>query len=255
MLPALLSDPAFYAVAVPAVIIVGLAKGGFSGVGILSTPLLALVLPPVQAAALLLPLLIVQDAVSVWVYRRSWDRRNLAILLPAGAVGVLLGYLFASRVSEAAVLAAVGGISVLFAANQLIRQALGHGLVARRASWPLGLLCGTGSGFTSTVVHAGGPPLHIYLLPQRLERDIFVGTNALYFAALNWMKVVPYAALGQFGRDTMILAAALLPVAIASTFAGVWLVRRVPHERFLTLTNGLLLLLGGKLVWDGLAAL
>jgi hypothetical protein len=251
----LLTDPRFYAVAVPAVIILGLSKGGFSNIGTASMPLLALVLPPVQAAAMLLPLLIIQDVVAVWAFRRTWDKRNLALLLPAGAFGVLLGYLFAAQVSESAVRLLVGFISVTFSVQQLVKYAVGKGSLARRGNWLLGLVCGTASGFTSTIVHAGSPPLQIYLLPQRLEANYFVGTLSIFFAVVNWMKVVPYAALGEFSHETMLLSAALLPVAIISTFAGVWLVRRVPAERFNLLMYTLLLLIGIKLGWDGFAGL
>src|SRR3954464_13339664 len=102
------TDPLFYAVAIPAVILLGLAKGGFSGIGVLSVPLMALAVSPVQAASITLPILIVQDAVSVWVFRRAWDGRHLAILIPSSLVGIVLGYVLAAHVSSAAVELAVG---------------------------------------------------------------------------------------------------------------------------------------------------
>ena len=73
----IITDPLFYAVAIPAVVFLGLSKGGFSGIGMVSTPLVALVMPPLEAAAILLPILLVQDAVSVFVYRCVWDSWNL----------------------------------------------------------------------------------------------------------------------------------------------------------------------------------
>src|ERR687890_2240541 len=115
----MITDPLFYAVAVPAVILVGLSKGGFRGLGLLSLPLMALVISPVRAAAIMLPILIVQDTVAVWAYRSQWDGRNLIILLPSAAVGVVLGYLLAEYVSDAGVALAVGLLSVGFAVRQL----------------------------------------------------------------------------------------------------------------------------------------
>src|ERR687890_482039 len=115
----MITDPLFYATAVPAVILVGLSKGGFRGIGLLSLPLMALVISPVRAAAIMLPILIVQDSVAVWAYRRDWDGRNLMILLPSAAVGVVLGYLLAEYVSDAGVALAVGLLSVGFAVRQL----------------------------------------------------------------------------------------------------------------------------------------
>ena len=94
--PAIISDPWVYCAAVPAVIILGLSKGGFSGVGTAATPLLALYLPPLEAAALLLPVLISQDMISIYVYRRDWDARNLAIMLPGALAGMGLAWLVAS---------------------------------------------------------------------------------------------------------------------------------------------------------------
>src|SRR3712207_5574917 len=116
----MITDPLFYAVAVPSVTLLGLAKGGFSGLGLLALPLMALVISPVQAAAVTLPILIVQDVVSVWAYRRSFDSRNLAVLLPAATLGIGLGYLLAAEVSDAAVKLAVGVISVAFALRRLV---------------------------------------------------------------------------------------------------------------------------------------
>src|SRR5919112_3047075 len=108
----MITEPLFYVAATPAVILLGLSKGGFSGVGMLSLPLMALFISPVQAAAITLPILVVQDVVSVWAFRHSWDRRNVAILLPGALVGVLLGYLLAARVSESAVKLAVGTVGI-----------------------------------------------------------------------------------------------------------------------------------------------
>src|SRR5215210_6625970 len=111
----MITDPLFYAAAIPAVTLLGLAKGGFSGLGLLSLPLMALVVSPVQSAAIMLPILIVQDVVSVWSYRKTWDLRNILILLPSGVVGIVSGYLLAAKVSDAAVGLALGLISIVFA--------------------------------------------------------------------------------------------------------------------------------------------
>jgi uncharacterized protein len=246
----MITSPLFYAAAIPAVVLMGLSKGGFSGIGLLSLPLMALVVSPVQAAAIMLPILMVQDVVTVWSFRRDWDRRNVAILLPLSAVGIVIGYLLAAQVSDAAVALAVGVISIAFALRRIVverREMPPASKATLGAGWFWGLIV----GFTSMIAHAGGPPFQIYVMPQRLPRDIFVGTGAILFAAINWIKVPPYWALGQFTAENLGTSAALFPLAIASTWAGVWLVRRVPVERFYTIIYGLLVLVGGKLVWDG----
>jgi uncharacterized protein len=251
----MITDPLFYAAAIPAVTLMGLAKGGFAGIGLLSLPLMALVVPPVKSAAIMLPILLVQDVVTVFAYRHSWDRRNVGILLPSALVGILAGYILATWVSDAAVRLAVGAISIFFAMRRLILNRRPRSLAPAPADVPRGVLWGIAMGFASMIAHAGGPPFQIYVMPQHLPRDIFVGTGAVLFALVNWSKVPPYIALGQFSPENLGTAAALFPIAVASTWAGVLLVRRVPGERFYTLVYLLLVLVGLKLVWDGASAL
>jgi len=250
MLSAFPGDPLFYLAAIPAVILLGLSKGGFSGLSSLAMPLVALAISPVKAAAIVLPILIVQDWVSVWAFRRDWDLRNLAILAPAGAIGVAAGWLMAARVDEQAVRLAVGLISVGFVAFMLLRDRLASA-AATEATVAPGLFWGAVAGFTSFVSHTGAPPTMVYLLPRRLTPRIFAGTSAILFAIVNLLKVGPYFALGQFSRDNLSASASLLPVAVASTFAGVWLVRRVSAERFYVAVLALTFLVGVKLIWDG----
>jgi hypothetical protein len=250
----MITAPLFYLAAVPAVILVGLAKGGLSGLGLLALPLMALVVSPVQGAAIMLPILMVQDVVTVWVYRHSWDRRNVFILLPGAVVGILIGYLWAAEVSDAAVRLALGAISVAFAVRRLVVERKTSDIAPTKADVPQGLFWGLVCGFTSMVAHAGGPPFQIYVMPQRLPQTVFVGTGSILFLVLNWIKVPPYIALGQFSAANLSTAAALFPVAIASTYAGVWLVRRLSGPRFYTIVYALLIVVGVKLIYDGAGA-
>ena len=251
----MITDPLFYAVAIPAVILVGLSKGGFRGIGVLALPLMALVISPIQAAAIMLPILIVQDTVAVWVYRRQWDGRNLAILLPSSVVGVALAYLLAEHVSDAGIALAVGLLSVAFASRQLFLDRGAPVPKERPAGAAAGWFWGVLTGFTSMIANAGGPTFQVYVMPQRLPRDIFVGTGCIFFAVLNWIKVPPFIALGQFTSENLMTASVLFPLAIVSTWAGVLLVRRVSGERFYTISYALLIPVGLKLSWDGMAAL
>ena len=243
----------FYALAVPAVILLGLSKGGFAGLGALSLPILAMAVSPVRAAAILLPILIVQDVVSVWAFRRSWDGAVLAWMLPGAVIGITLAYLFAAHVDPDAVLGLVGAISIVFGLYRLWLARRGAEVVAARSPGWVGTLAGVVSGFTSQIAHAGQPPFQMWVLPRRLERDVLVGTTAIFFAATNWLKVPAYWALGQFSRANLTTAALLMPVAIVSTFAGVWLVRRVSPARFYGAIYVLMVLVGVKLVWDAVA--
>src|SRR5687768_4278255 len=246
-------DPAFYIFAIPAVVLIGLAKGGFSGLGALGTPLMALGLDdPVRAAAILLPILIAQDVVAVAAYRKSWDGRVLAAMLPGAAVGIGLGWLLAAHISSDAVMAALGAISILFGVYRLAVERGGRIAASSDSPSWVGSLFGIAAGFTSQIAHAGGPPFQMWVMPKRLERDVFVGTSAIFFAIVNWIKVPAYAALGQFTAVNAIAAAVLLPVAILASLAGVRLVRRISMERFYTLIYALMIAAGLKLLLDGL---
>jgi len=215
--------------------------------------LLALVVGPVEAAAIILPILIVQDAVGVWAFRKSWDGRVLAVMLPGAAVGIFVAYRFAASLPEAGMQMLLGLISLLFAARSLWLQRGGR--VPAPADPPrwFGFLMGIGSGVTSQIAHAGQPLFQIYVLPKRLPRDVLVGTTAIFFAAVNWIKVPAYLALGQFSRAHLLASLIMMPVALASTFAGVWVVRRVDTERFYAVIYWLMIGVGLKLVWDGFA--
>lgn len=246
-------DPGFYLFAIPAVILIGLAKGGFSGLGALGTPLMALgMADPVRAAAILLPILIVQDVVAVAAFRKRWDGSVLAAMLPGAAVGIGLGYLLAAEISAAAVMAALGAISILFGAYRLwAERGAPIGPSSGSPAWA-GSLFGVAAGFTSQIAHAGGPPFQMWVMPKRLERDVFVGTSALFFAVVNWIKVPAYMALGQLTRENAAATIVLLPVAVLASLAGVKLVRRVRTERFYTIVYGLMIVAGAKLLLDGL---
>ena len=160
-------------------------------------PLLSLVSSPVRAAAIVLPILIVQDWVSVWAFRRDYSLGNLIILTPSAVIGVTAGWLLAARVSEDAVRLAIGVISIAFVVYMLIRDRLGRAPVDKPGV-PSGILWGSLSGFTSFVSHAGAPPFQVYVMPQYLEPRIFAGTATIFFAAVNLLKLPGYFFLGQF---------------------------------------------------------
>jgi hypothetical protein len=244
-------DWTFYLAAIPAVILVGLSKGGFSGLSALAMPILSLTISPVRAAAIMLPILIVQDWVSVWAFRRDFERRNLAILIPASVLGIAAGWLLAAHVSEALTRLAVGLISIGFVLFMVWRARRGAPAPATPTLAP-GLFWGALAGFTSFISHAGGPPFQVYVMPQGLPPRIFAGTATMFFAATNLLKAPAYFALGQFSHDNLTAAATLFPLAIGATLVGVWLVRRVSAARFYNFVYALTFLMGLLLVWQAL---
>lgn len=250
----MLSDPAFLAVALPAVFLVGMAKGGFGGpLVLLGVPLMSLAIPPVQAAGIMLPILVAMDMVGIWAYRRSFDRPSLKLMLPAAMVGVLVGWATAAYVTDAHVKLLVGAIALAFTLDYWLRDK--SGLPPHRPGRLSGTFWGAMSGFTSFVSHAGGPPWNMYMLPQRLESQIFAGTAVMFFTAVNLSKIVPYAMLGQLAPSNLKISAALLPLGMAATLVGVWLVRRVPQQRFYRLTYACVFLVALKLIYDGARSL
>ena len=248
----MITDPLFYAAAFAAVIFLGLGKGGFSGVGLAATPLLALLIPPVQAVAIVLPILLLQDVVSVWAYRRDWDAWNLKVMLPGSVLGVAAGWAFAAYVSDSQLRLALGLISLIFVLNAWMG---GKNKPARRPGWFSGIFWGAGCGFTSTISHAGAPPFYMHVLPQKLDRITFAATSAVFFAIVNVMKLGPFFALGQFNQENLQTSAVLAPFAIAMNFLGIWLVRVMPNELFYRIVYVIVFLLGLELVRNGIAGM
>jgi len=246
----LITDPAFYAVAVPAVLLMGLGKSGFlAGFGSLATPMLALVLPVPQAAAIMLPLLLVMDAAGLQQLWRERDRALVRLLLPAGLVGTLVGTLVFGLLPAHAVAGLVGALTLLFLAQRL--------LFPPRADQPapprwVGRLCAVASGFTSFVAHAGAPPISAYVLPMRLPPATFGATMAVFFAAINLSKWLPYAWLGLLDMRNLTTSLVLVPVAPLGVWLGVWLLRRVQARWFYRIAYAGMGLTGLKLLWDGL---
>ncbi len=230
-------------------IALGIGKGGFSGVGTLSAPILALTLPPLQAAAILLPILIIQDVISVWVYRRDWSARILKVTLPGAMLGIALGWALAAHVSDAAVRLTIGLIGTGFVLNAWFGR---HLVQATRPGTAGGVFWGAVSGFVSMLSHAGGPPFSVHVLPQKLDKLTLVGTTTIFFAAVNAAKLVPYGALGQFSAENLTASATLLPLAVASNFLGIWLVRRTPTELFYKIAYVLVLLISLELIRSGI---
>ncbi|MEM7694607.1 MAG: sulfite exporter TauE/SafE family protein [Pseudomonadota bacterium] len=231
-----------------AVGLLGLSKGGFSGIGFLSMPILLLVMSPAAAAGLMLPVLMIQDAFSVWLYRGKWDRANLWVLLPAAVVGVGLGLILFAALPVKVMLGLLGAVTIAFAAKGLLRPS-----PAKRPSRIVGYALGAAAGLTSTVLHQGGPPFQMYLIPQKLPRETFVATTVLFFTIVNIIKLPGFLALGHITWDRLSVALAAAPFALFMTWLGLRLVRLVPQERFYLIIHLILAGVGAKLLFDAFA--
>ena len=250
----MITDPLFYAAAIPALLITGISKAGFgSGLGIIAVPLLALTLPATQAAAIMLPILCIMDLAALWAYRGQWSRENMKIMLPGGIAGILLGALTFRYVNEAGLKLLLGAVAIGFLLQRWLNTA-----PAEERSVPArgkGLFWSTLSGFTSTLAHAGGPPLSIYLLPQKMDKALLVGTTVVFFTVMNYIKLVPYAVLGLFDGRNLVTSAGLVPLGLFGIFCGVWLRKIIPEVPFYRLCYGFLFVAGVKLLYDGISRL
>ncbi|WP_284162599.1 sulfite exporter TauE/SafE family protein [Frigidibacter sp. SD6-1] len=243
------ADPLFWMLATLAAILVGMGKGGLPIVGMLAVPVMALAIPPVTATALLAPVFVVSDMFGLYSYRHQFDRRVVMIMAVGATLGVVLGWLTAARVPDWAVTGAVGVIGLSFALRLILARRVAE---ARRADAPRGVFWGAVTGFTSFVAHAGAPPFQVYVLPLRLPKALFAGTNTVFFTYLNLIKLIPYWALGQFNPGNLKVAAVLAIPAALAVFAGVRLVRIVPDVIFFRLVTAALALISVKLIFDGL---
>lgn len=240
--------PLVILVATMAAFFVGLSKGGLPMVGTLSVPLLALVISPVTAAALLLPIFVASDMVGLYIYRRDFSGRNLAILAPAALFGVFLGWLFSAHLSSLVIGALIGLVGVSFCLN--VWFGARYRQEARPADVPRGLFWGTLTGISSFVSHSGAPPYQMYVLPQRLEKMTFAGTSTILFAIVNAAKILPYWQLQQFSNYDTSLVAWLAPAAIIGTIAGRKLTLVIPDGLFFRIVQITLLGLSIKLIAD-----
>lgn len=243
-------DAAGWALAIIAAITVGLSKGGLPVISGVAVPLLALVMSPVQAAGLLLPVYIVSDMFGLWAWRREFDRRVLLIAAPAAVLGIGFGWATASLVSDRIVGLLVGMIGAVFALNAILRR---PGVTSPRPpEVGKGLFWGAIAGFTSFVSHSGGPPWQVYTLPLGLSKTVFAGTSTIFFAFVNAVKLIPYHALGQLSPANLGVAVLLMAPAAAAVLLGVWAVRVIPQVLFFRIVIWALLLISLRLIWQAI---
>jgi uncharacterized membrane protein YfcA len=247
------TDPIFWLVASFCVLLLGLAKGGFTGVGAVATPILALILPPLQAAAILLPIIMLQDFISAVAYRRHWDAWNLKVAIPGGIIGVGVAWALAAYVTDSHIRLVIGVIGACFVLWRWFGPKDGN--IGIKPSAASGVFWSTISGFTSTLSHAGGPPWQVHLLPQNLPKLILAGTTTYFFLAINYAKVIPFFALGQMSFENFVVSAALIPLAIATNFLGIWLVRVTPQGIFYKIVYAFTFLISLELIRTGAMSL
>lgn len=231
-----------------AALLIGMSKGGLPLVGMMSVPVLSLVMSPVKAAVLLLPLFVISDAVGIWLYRKNYSLVNLKILVPAGIAGVMFGWFTAALISELTIKFLIGLVGVCFCLQTWFKR--GSVQAPQPASLPKGIVWGGLAGFTSFIAHAGGPPFQIFVLPQKLPKAEFAGTATILFAIINLAKIGPYQNLSPYSEADLWKVAVLVPFALIGTFLGAYLTKRIAEAWFFKLVQTGLFALSLKLIWD-----
>lgn len=244
----LITDPFFYLVAVPAVLLLGISKSGFgAGFGSLAVPLMALAVSVPQAAAILMPVLLLMDLLSMAAFRRHLDRRLLWFLLPWGLAGIALGTLLFRLLDGRAVAGILGVVILAFLVQRLLFPPKPDSPPPPR--W-MGALLSATSGFTSFIAHAGGPPINAYVIPLRLSPVLFTGTMAFFFFFINLSKWVPYYWLGLLDWRNLGTSLVLLPLAPLGVWIGVRIAHRIQPVLFYRLIHIGMFLTAVKLLWD-----
>ncbi|MCC7320039.1 MAG: sulfite exporter TauE/SafE family protein [Rubellimicrobium sp.] len=248
------SDPWVVAAGILSAAIIGVAKGGLTGVGMLAVPVMALAISPVQAAGITLPILLISDAVGLWTWWKSWDIRTIRLMLPGAVAGTALGWATARYVSDDAVRLIVGVIAIVFFLNWLL-QSRERRAEKRPHNPAKATFWATVTGYTSFISHAGGPIYQVYAIPLGLDPKTYTGTNVLFFAVTNFLKIVPYFLLGQLAVTNLVASAALMPVAVVFTFIGAWIIRRMSAAVFYPVTYALVAAVGVKLILDAVVGM
>ncbi|MBY6046639.1 sulfite exporter TauE/SafE family protein [Vannielia litorea] len=240
----------FWIVAALAAFMMGLSKGGVPMLAMLSVPLMSLFMDPALAAGLLLPLYIVADWYAVYLFRRAFSVRLLKIMLPGAVAGIVAAFFAVSVVPGDAIKMLVAGIGIYYLVGSVKGRFAKKAPAPREADVPRGVFWGTLAGFTSYISHAGGPPFQAYVLPQKLDKMVYLGTVTIFFSVVNLLKVPPYVMAGQITGASLGEAVWLAPFALAGAWSGSRVARWLPEKVFYLLVEVALAVVSGKLVWE-----
>lgn len=245
-----------WVVAAVSVLLTGISKSGLGGaLGGLAVPVMSIWLSPRDAVAMMLPILIATDLVGIRAWRAQASWPDLRPLLLGAILGIAVGTLAFGLMSDRLIKGVVGSIAVAFALDRLIRKRAPSLIGASDGiNKPFAFCCGAGAGFTSTLAHAGGPPVMIYLLGRGLSRQGFVASSVYFFTVVNLAKLPFYFALDLFTTDTLLASLCLLPLVPIGVWLGLRVLARIPERPFYLFATWALGISGVMLLWGSLAA-
>ena len=241
-------DPIFLAFASFGVFVFGISKGGVPGpIAMLAVPVMSFAMSPLQAAGILLPLLIIMDFSAIYLYWKKWINKIVKIIIPASIIGILFGALTFQYTNENQIRIVVGTISIIFVLVSFIQR---NNLLLKPTNIK-GYFWSSIAGYTSFLIHAGNPPINFYMLPLKLDKVSFIGTMTLAFLVINVVKLIPYYYVGLLAPSNLIVSLMLLPLAFVSVLFGYFLQKKIPEKLFFNIVYILLFLSGCKLIFDG----
>ena len=241
-------DPTFLAFASFGVFVFGISKGGVPGpIAMLAVPVMSFAMSPLQAAGILLPLLIIMDFSAIYLYWKKWLNNIVKIIIPASIVGILFGTFTFHYTNESQIRIIVGTISIIFVLVSFIQK---NNLLLKPTNIK-GYFWSSIAGYTSFLIHAGNPPINFYMLPLKLDKVSFIGTMTLAFLVINVVKLIPYYYVGLLAPSNLIVSLMLLPLAFVSVLFGYFLQKKIPEKLFFNIVYILLFLSGCKLIFDG----
>ena len=242
-------DLYFYLTAAIGVVLFGISKGGFAGpIAILAIPIMALSMSPVVAAAILLPVLLVMDVVAMYIYWNKWDLKNIKIIIPPALFGIAIGALTFKYSSDDSIRIIIGTIAILFILFSIIQK----NDFFIKPTKTKGIFWSLVGGYTSFLIHSGGTPVNFYLLPQKLNKTVYVGTMTLVFLIINIIKLFPYYYLDQLIISNLKISLILSPLAPISIYLGYFLHKKINEEIFYFFIYFFLGIGGIKLIYDGI---
>lgn len=246
----IIQDPIFYMLAIPLVVLFGMGKGGLGpGIVTIAVPVLSFVIHPVQAAAILLPILCLADLFAVYHFRKTFAVHHLKILIPAGIAGIFIAFLIMDRLDKDMLRALTGITAILFCLDHWFRPDTSKALRFGRLG---GMFWGAVAGFTSTQIHAGAAPVSVYLFPQKLDKVMLMGTMAIFFTVMNYVKLVPYSMMGFLSMENILTSLILMPLAPVGVKLGNIVLHTLDQKIIYRFLYVILFISGLKLCWDGL---
>lgn len=236
------------------VFLISFAKGAFGGgLAVIGIPVLALVMDPLQAGAMLAPLFVAMDIVGLRYWKpATWSRPDVMVLTPALLIGLGLGTVLIGILNVHLLSIAIAALCLAFA---IAWWRSGGRVVVRPRRTGFAWLVGTGAGITTMVAHAGGPPLAVYLLRLGLPKALYAGTMSIVFTVGNAAKVLPWLWVAPPTAQTWALVLWVLPTVPLGVWAGWRLHNRLDQRQLFGLAYVLLTLAALKLLWDGVTGL